>query len=67
MRANFENRDFDQTAFIAERVARREAKSMFKAPSKTVFDAKPYQPRNAADQKAIEAPVTYNEYKFNQL
>jgi hypothetical protein len=49
LRANFENREFDQTKFISERVARKEAKSMLKAPSKTVFDAEPYKPRNAAD------------------
>jgi hypothetical protein len=49
LRANYENRDFDQSKFISERVARKEAKSMVKAPSKTVFDAEPYKPRNVAD------------------
>lgn len=67
LKANFEERDFDQTRFIIESVSSKEARRLLKTPSKTVFDPKPYQPRNAADQKEIEAPVTYNKYKFNQL
>ena len=67
MKANFENRDFDSTQFLGQEFLERETKNMVKAPSKSVFDQEPYQPRNEGDWKEIELPVTYNKYKFNQL